>query len=341
MLPIIDVTAREILDSRGNPTIEVEAVLEDGFVGQAAVPSGASTGKHEALELRDKDPKRYNGKGVLTAVRNVEEVIAPAILGMNGLNQVEVDNAMLRLDGTPNKKETGRQRHSGRFHGRGPRRGGSIPAPLVPLSRRGFRQPAAPAHDEHFKRRQPCGKQPGPPGIHDHAPLRRHLCRSPAGGRRSLSCLEIRPVQGRVVHGRGRRRRFRAGPAVQRRGAGRHYPGHRGRGVQTGNRRGALHGCRGQRVLRQKEEKVRLSQIGRLPEDRRRDGRLLQKLAGQVPHQVPGGRIGRGRLERLGQSDQGRGRAAADRGRRPVRDQHPRGSRTASIRRRPTRSSSS
>jgi enolase len=107
MLPIIDVKAREILDSRGNPTVEVDVWLEEGFFGQAAVPSGASTGVHEALELRDNDPERYNGKGVLKAVQNVNEDIAPAILGMDGLNQVAVDQAMIELDGTPNKSKLG------------------------------------------------------------------------------------------------------------------------------------------------------------------------------------------------------------------------------------------
>jgi len=107
MIPISDVQASEILDSRGNPTVAVEVWLEDGFYGLAAVPSGASTGQHEALELRDKDPKRYGGKGVLKAVRNVNEVIAPAILGLDGLDQAGVDLAMIKLDGTADKSKLG------------------------------------------------------------------------------------------------------------------------------------------------------------------------------------------------------------------------------------------
>ena len=107
MFPIIDVHAREILDSRGNPTIEVDVWLEDGYFGQAAVPSGASTGQYEALELRDKDPKRYGGKGVLKAVKNVNEVIAPAILGFDGTNQAALDQFMIELDGTPTKSKLG------------------------------------------------------------------------------------------------------------------------------------------------------------------------------------------------------------------------------------------
>jgi enolase len=107
MSRIVDVRAREILDSRGNPTVEVEVTLESGAVGRAAVPSGASTGEKEALELRDKDPKRYMGKGVLKAVKNVNEVIAPALVGVEALDQVNVDRLMIELDGTPNKSNLG------------------------------------------------------------------------------------------------------------------------------------------------------------------------------------------------------------------------------------------
>ncbi len=103
---IIDVRAREVLDSRGNPTVEVEVMLEDGSLGMAIVPSGASTGKHEALELRDGE-KRYLGKGVEKAVSNVNEKIAPKVIGLNAFDQPYVDKIMLDLDGTPNKEELG------------------------------------------------------------------------------------------------------------------------------------------------------------------------------------------------------------------------------------------
>ncbi|HEW91037.1 MAG TPA: phosphopyruvate hydratase [Thermotogaceae bacterium] len=105
-MEIIDIRAREVLDSRGNPTIEAEVYLEDGSLGSAIVPSGASTGKHEALELRDGD-KRYMGKGVLNAVKNVNEVIAPKIIGMNAYDQRAIDKAMIELDGTENKSKLG------------------------------------------------------------------------------------------------------------------------------------------------------------------------------------------------------------------------------------------
>lgn len=107
MTTITDVLAREILDSRGNPTLEVEVVLEGGFGGRAAVPSGASTGKHEAVELRDGDKNRFFGKGVLDAVKNVEEVIAPEILGLDAVEQVYIDRFMIDLDGTENKSKLG------------------------------------------------------------------------------------------------------------------------------------------------------------------------------------------------------------------------------------------
>jgi len=107
MTQIEFVTAREILDSRGNPTVEVEVMLEDGSWGRAAVPSGASTGEHEAWELRDGDPERYGGKGVLKAVENVNAVIADELIGMDAAEQVEIDQLLIELDGTPNKSRLG------------------------------------------------------------------------------------------------------------------------------------------------------------------------------------------------------------------------------------------
>src|SRR5436853_1512764 len=104
---IEDVTAREILDSRGNPTVQVEVLLMGGAIGSAAVPSGASTGAHEAVELRDVDKKRYGGKGVQTAVNNVIETIAPEIEGLEALDQVSLDQLLIELDGTPNKGRLG------------------------------------------------------------------------------------------------------------------------------------------------------------------------------------------------------------------------------------------
>ncbi len=107
MTTIVDVAAKEILDSRGNPTIEVEVLLESGVIGRAAVPSGASTGEHEAVELRDGDEQRYNGKGVLKAVSNVNDKIADEIINMDAAEQTEIDQFLISLDGTENKSVLG------------------------------------------------------------------------------------------------------------------------------------------------------------------------------------------------------------------------------------------
>src|SRR3974390_1756633 len=107
MTAIVDIIGREILDSRGNPTVEGGVVREDASLGRAAVPSGASTGAHEAVELRDGDKKRYLGKGVLKAVDNVNEKLAPKLLGTSALDQNGLDQLMIELDGTPNKGKYG------------------------------------------------------------------------------------------------------------------------------------------------------------------------------------------------------------------------------------------
>ncbi len=107
MAKIISVKGREILDSRGNPTVEVDVRCDDGSFGRAAVPSGASTGEHEVLELRDGDKKRYVGKGVQNAVKNINAVIATNVVGMDVTSQRDIDNVMIQLDGTQNKSKLG------------------------------------------------------------------------------------------------------------------------------------------------------------------------------------------------------------------------------------------
>ncbi|MDE5610493.1 MAG: phosphopyruvate hydratase, partial [Odoribacter sp.] len=107
MTHIVDITAREILDSRGNPTIEVDVALENGIMGRAAVPSGASTGEHEALESRDGDKSRYQGKGVLNAVKTVNTIIADALIGFNVTGQAAIDYVLIQLDGTRTKSNLG------------------------------------------------------------------------------------------------------------------------------------------------------------------------------------------------------------------------------------------
>src|SRR3954466_15849949 len=107
MSVIAQIRAREILDSRGNPTVEADVTLDSGIVGRAAVPSGASTGEHEAIELRDGDKGRYLGKGVQSAVKNVEDEIGPALMGHEITDQMGIDGRMIELDGTPNKSSLG------------------------------------------------------------------------------------------------------------------------------------------------------------------------------------------------------------------------------------------
>src|SRR5918995_4024600 len=107
MPTIIDIRAREIIDSRGNPTVEADVTLANGAFGRAAVPSGASTGEHEALELRDGDADRYSGKGVQLAVQSIEERIAPALDGLDAADQITIDRTLIELDGTPNKGKLG------------------------------------------------------------------------------------------------------------------------------------------------------------------------------------------------------------------------------------------
>jgi len=107
MSEIIDIRSREILDSRGNPTIEVEVLTENGIIGRAAVPSGASTGKYEAVEMRDGDKSRFLGRGVLKACKNVEELIREELIGVSVFDQIYIDDLMRQLDGTPNKSKLG------------------------------------------------------------------------------------------------------------------------------------------------------------------------------------------------------------------------------------------
>ena len=183
MTEIIDITGREVLDSRGNPTVEVDVQLITGEMGRAIVPSGASTGVHEAVELRDGDKGRYGGKGVLKAVANVNDVLAEELLGYSALDQIAIDEAMLALDGTAQQGQPGRQRHSRRQPGHGQGRCRCAGDPALPLSGRRQRAHAARADDEHPQRRQACGQQHRLPGVHGHARGRDQLCRGIALGR--------------------------------------------------------------------------------------------------------------------------------------------------------------
>ena len=234
MHTITGIHGREILDSRGNPTVEVDVWAGD-VLGRAAVPSGASTGEREALELRDGDKTRYLGKGVRKAVAHVNGEIAQAIVGQP-LDQRAIDARMIALDGTPAKSRLGanallgvsmavaraRRRRGARaalraLRGAGPCRPG----------RRAV--PAARADDEHPERRRPRRQQRGPAGVHGDAHGRGHLCRRGADGRRDLPRPAGHPQEGGTLD-RGRRRgRVRAEPQVQSGGARRGARGRRPR----------------------------------------------------------------------------------------------------------------
>ena len=197
MSAIVDIVGREILDSRGNPTVECDVLLESGVMGRAAVPSGASTGSREAIELRDGDQSRYLGKGVLKAVEHINTEISESVLGPGRLRASlpgqDADRPRRhRQQGAP-----GCQRHAGGLHGRGPRRGRRGRPAAVPLLRRHERGADARAHDERGQRRRTRQQQPRPAGTDDHPGGRAELSRSRALGCRGLPrAQENHPRQG-------------------------------------------------------------------------------------------------------------------------------------------------
>jgi hypothetical protein len=155
MSRISDITAREILDSRGNPTIEVDVLLASGAAGRAAVPSGASTGEHEALELRDGDKARYGGKGVSKAVKNVTEKILPALRGSGFAGSIDRRSHHARLGRDGNQIKIGRQRHFGRVAGQRQGGGGAFRSAVVQIPGRPQRQSSAGADGQRHQRRRP------------------------------------------------------------------------------------------------------------------------------------------------------------------------------------------
>ena len=162
-MEIVSVEGLEVLDSRGNPTVDVRVILEDGSYGTAIVPSGASTGIHEALEMRDGDKSRYNGKGVLKAVENVNGEIAENLLGMEAFEQKEIDEFMIELDGTKNKSRLGANAMLGV----------SLAVASLSLSGRRLRPRTAHSYDEHPQRRRTHQLAVNRrPGIHGHASWR-------------------------------------------------------------------------------------------------------------------------------------------------------------------------
>ena len=181
---IVGIQGREVLDSRGNPTVEAEIQLQDGAVGTAAVPSGASTGEHEAVELRDGDKARYRGKGTLKAVENVNTAIAEEVIGLDALDQELIDKVMLDLDGTPNKAKLGANAILAVSMAVAKAAANSAGLPLFRYLGGLRRQRVAGPDDEHPERRQARRQQRRLPGVHDPAvgerpPSRKHSAWAP------------------------------------------------------------------------------------------------------------------------------------------------------------------
>ena len=170
-LEIEKVIGREIVDSRGNPTVEAEVYLSDGSIGRGAAPSGASTGEFEALELRDGDKSRFGGKGVQKAVQNVNTVIAEVLRGMDPADVYGVDKAMIEADGTKDKSKLG----ANGILAVSIANARAAANAAVPFPRRCVWKPSSGSDDEHFKRRRACGKHHRCTGVHDYAGWSREL----------------------------------------------------------------------------------------------------------------------------------------------------------------------
>ena len=210
MTAIVDIIGREILDSRGNPTVEVDVVLADGSLGRAGVPSGASTGAHEAVELRDGDKKRYLGKGVRDAVEAVNGEIFDALSGMDAEAQVKIDETMIALDGTPNKSRLGANAILGVSLAAAKAAAIANQLSALSLCRRHVGTAPAGADDEYRQRRRACRQSHRLPGIHDRAARHDVIRRSAARRLGNLSHPARRAEGCRPQHQCRRRRRLRA-----------------------------------------------------------------------------------------------------------------------------------
>ena len=202
MSAIVDVIAREILDSRGNPTIEADVVLESGVSGRAAVPSGASTGSKEAIELRDGDPARYLGKGVTKAVENVNTEICESILGLDASEQGFIDQTLIELDGTENKGRLGANAILAVSCAVAKAGADEVVAASVSLSRRRRPDAAASADDERHQWRRARQQRDRPAGVHAGAARRAELSRSAALRRRSIPHAQEDDRRPRHAHDR-------------------------------------------------------------------------------------------------------------------------------------------
>ncbi len=233
MTAILDITGREILDSRGNPTVEVDVRLEDGSLGRAAVPSGASTGAHEAVELRD-GAKRYGGKGVEKAVAAVNGEIFDTLCGMEAEDQIRLDRLMIALDGTPNKSRLGANAILGVSLAIAKGGGAGREPAALPLRRRRQGADAAGADDEHHQWRRARRQSDRFPGIHDHAGRRADLSRGLADGCRGVPHPQEGAARRRPQHQCRRRGRFRAEPEKPGRSADLHRESRREAGYRLG-----------------------------------------------------------------------------------------------------------
>jgi phosphopyruvate hydratase len=216
MSTIIEVHAREIIDSRGNPTVEAEVTTASGARGRAAVPSGASTGEHEAVELRDNDPKRFGGKGVLEAVKNVNEVLGPRLEGIDAADQIAVDAEMMEADGTSNKAKLGAN---------------ALLAVSLAVARAAAEETGLPLYrylGGPMARVMPVPlmnilnggrarvEQRGRAGVHGGADRRGFLPGRAPHGHRDLPCAQEGADLDGTLDGGGRRRRVRSAASVQR-----------------------------------------------------------------------------------------------------------------------------
>lgn len=202
MSAIVDIHAREILDSRGNPTVEAEVVLQSGAFGRAAVPSGASTGVHEAVELRDGNKKRYGGKGVLKAVENVNDKIYDALAGLDAEDQIEIDQTMIDLDGTENKGKLGANAILAVSLAVAKAQAEEAGLPLYRYLGGTMARTLPGSDDEHRQRRPACRQPDRHSGIHDYAGRRGFGQGSDPLGRGNFPHFEKEPESSRAQHQR-------------------------------------------------------------------------------------------------------------------------------------------
>ena len=320
MSAIVDVIAREILDSRGNPTIEADVVLESGVSGRAAVPSGASTGSKEAVELRDGDAARYLGKGVTKAVENVNTEICEAILGLDASEQSFIDHTLIELDGTENKARLGANAILAVSCAVAKAGADEASLPLYRYLGGAGADAASGADDERHQRRRARQQQDRLPGIHGRADRRADVPRGAALRRRGVPHAEEDDRRPRLAHDGRRRRRLRAQPAEQRSGAAAPGRGDRQGGLHAGHRHRARLRLRGERVLQGRPLRAR----GGEPRAHVRSSfaDMLADLVRQVPDHQHRGRHGRGRLVGLEVPDRAARQEHPARRRRRVRHQH-------------------